>query len=90
MQAPISMSHVGTLAPGWCSEAQVLIGIWQLLVRRWIPQMCLLQLPWGDHQGDTTPEIPLDHGVTEVLNLAKMAEFRCPEEPQALVEHRSF
>lgn len=90
MQAPISMSHVGTLSPGWCSEAQVLIGIWQQLVRSWTLQLCLLQLPWGDHQGDTSPEIPLDHGMTEVLNLDEIAEFHCPEEPWALVDHKSL
>lgn len=38
----------------------------------------------------TSPEVPLDHGMTEVLSLAKMAEFQHPEEPQALRDHRSL
>ena len=84
------MSHVGDLSPGWWSGARVLIRIWQQLVQSWTPWMCRLQLPWGDHQGDTSPDIPLDHGMTEVLNLAKTVEFQCPEEPRALVNHRSL
>lgn len=90
MQAPTSMSHVGTLSPGCRSEAQVLIRIWQQLVWSWTLQMWLLQLPWGDPQGDTSAETPPDHGVTEVLNLAEMAEFWCPEEPWVLMDHRSL
>lgn len=46
--------------------------------------------PLGTPRGDASPEIPLDHSVTEVLNLAKAAEFQGPEEPQALVDHRSL
>lgn len=89
MQAPTPMSHVPTLSPGHWSEARVLIRIWQQLVRSWTLHMCLLQLPWGDPQGDTSAETPPDHGVTEVLNLAEMAELQCPEEPRVLMDHRS-
>lgn len=58
---------------------QVLIWVCEQLVHSWTPPKYLLQPPRGDH-GDTSPEVPLDHGMP---SLARMAEFQHPEEPQA-------
>lgn len=76
----------GHSSAGQCSGVQVLIRICEQLLQSWTPPKHLLQPPRGDH-GDTSPEVPLDHGM---LNLAKMAKFQCPEEPQALGDHRSL
>lgn len=65
---------------------QVLIWICEQLLQSWTPPKYLLQSPRGDH-GNTSPEVPLDHGM---LSLAKMAKFQRPEEPQALGDHRSL
>lgn len=80
MQAPISMSHMGTphqVSVQECISSSGFVSSWCRAATQ------------GDH-GHTSPEVPLDHGRTEVLNLAKMAEFQGPEEPQALVGHRSL
>lgn len=67
-------------------RSQLLTWICEQLVQSWTPPTHLLQPPRGDH-GDTSAEVPLDHGM---LNLAKMAEFQQPEEPQALGDHRAL
>lgn len=78
----------GHSSAGQCSAVQVLSWICEQLVQSWTPPKHLLQPPW-ETMG-TSPEVPLDHGMTEVLSPAKMAEFQHPEEPQALGDHRSL